>query len=161
MDTREQDTSSARRRYASFGVPWKREKLDAGDYTAVFDDGENQFSLVGIAAVERKMSLDELCSCFTSERARFAREFERAKAAGTRLYLLVEGASWEKVYKGDYRSRLNPKALAASLLTWMARYDCRVVFCEAKSSGRMIAEILRYEARERLEQTINNEETER
>ena len=161
VDTREQETSSARWRYKAFGCPWRREKLDAGDYTAEFGNGEKRYSLQGLAAVERKMSLDELCACFTSERARFAREFERARAAGTRLYLLVEGATWDKVYRGDYRSRLAPKALAASLMTWMARYDCRVVFCESRSSGRLIADILRYEARERLEQTINNEETER
>lgn len=155
VDTREQETSSARMRYNAFRTPYRREKLDVGDYTAEFVNGENRYSLRGLVTIERKMSIDELCSCFTVGRARFTREFERAKASGTRVYLLVEGATWERIFAGDYRSKINPKSLAASIMTWMVRYDCRIIFCEQRSSGRLIADILRYEARERLEQTVN------
>ena len=34
-DSREQDTEQSKRRYADFGVPWERGKLDFGDYSAV------------------------------------------------------------------------------------------------------------------------------
>lgn len=93
----------------SCGLPHRREKLDFGDYSCAYvdQDGEEQ-SLAGVVAIERKMSLDELCLCFGKDRPRFEREFQRAKEAGARLYLLVEDASWEDVLHGRYRSRMKP-----------------------------------------------------
>jgi len=151
VDTREQDTEQARKRYERFGVPWTRSKLDYGDYSACFDlpDGM-QYDLRNLVVVERKMSLDELCGCYTHDRARFEREFERAREAGARVYLLIENASWEMAYNGKYRSRMNPQALIASMLAWMARYDCIILMCKAETSGRLIHDILYREAKERL-----------
>ena len=150
-DSREQDTEQSKRRYADFGVPWERGKLDFGDYSAVFTlpDG-SKFDLREDCAVERKMSLDELCGCYTHDRARFEREFERAKAANAKIYLLIEQASWEKAYNGKYRSQMMPKALVASMLAWLARYDCQIIMCRAETSGRLIKDILYREAKERL-----------
>lgn len=109
VDTREQDTPALRERLRSCGLPHRREKLDFGDYSCAYvdQDGEEQ-SLAGVVAIERKMSLDELCLCFGKDRPRFEREFQRAKEAGARLYLLVEDASWEDVLHGRYRSRMKP-----------------------------------------------------
>ena len=97
-------------------------------------DGEEQ-SLAGVVAIERKMSLDELCLCFGKDRGRFEPGVRRAKEAGARLYLLVEDASWEDVLHGRYRSRMKPAALLASLLAWQERYDLRVVFCGGSPPG--------------------------
>ena len=101
--------------------------------------------------VERKMSCDELCSCFCKGRPRFAREFERAKAAGAKVYLLVENATWETAYAGKYRSRMEPSAFVASLTAWLARYNCQILFCKPETSGKLIREILYRELKERLE----------
>lgn len=152
VDSREQPTKQAQRRYSEFGCPWKRDKLDFGDYSAeyILSDG-SVFSLRRSVVIERKMSLDELCGCFTRDRARFSREFERAKGAGAKIYLLIEGASWEMAYNGKYRSQMQPQALTASLLAWLARYDCQVIMCKAETSGRMIHDILLREAKERLQ----------
>lgn len=152
VDTREQDTPALRRRLAALGHPWRREKLDFGDYSAelALPDGRRQ-SLAGRVAVERKMSLDELCQCFTGGRARFEREFRRAEQAGARIYLLVEGGSWEKLLAGEYRSRMRPDALAASLLAWSARYGLTPLFCRPETTGRVIGKILKYEAKAILE----------
>ena len=151
IDTREQATEQSKRRYADFGVPWERDKLDFGDYSAVFTlpDG-SKFDLRDVCAVERKMSLDELCGCYTHDRARFEREFERAKAVNAKIILLIEEASWEKAYNGKYRSQMKPQALVASMLAWMARYDCQIIMCKAESSGRIIHDVLYREAKERL-----------
>ena len=150
-DSREQDTEQSKRRYADFGVPWERGKLDFGDYSAVFTlpDG-TEFSLKDKVCVERKMSIDELCGCYTHDRARFEREFERAKAVNGKIYLLIEEASWEKAYNGKYRSQMKPQALVASMLAWLARYDCQIIMCKAESSGRIIHDVLYREAKERL-----------
>lgn len=151
VDSREQATEQSERRYADFGVPWERGKLDFGDYSAVFTlpDGA-EFSLKDKAVVERKMSLTECCGCFTHDRPRFTREFERAKQAGARTYLLIEEASWEKAYNGKYRSRMKPQALVASMLAWLARYDCQIIMVGKDLSGKLIHDILYREAKERL-----------
>lgn len=151
VDSREQATEQSKRRYADFGVPWERGKLDFGDYSAVFTlpDG-SKFDLREVCAVERKMSLDELCGCYTHDRARFEREFERAKAVNAKIYMLIEEASWEKAYNGKYRSQMKPQALVASMLAWLARYDCQIIMCKAESSGHLIKDILYREAKERL-----------
>lgn len=151
VDSREQDTEQSKRRYDDFGVPWERGKLDFGDYSAVFTlpNGE-KFNLMGIASVEMKMSLDELCGCYTHDRARFEREFERAKAVNAKIILLIEDANWEKAYNGKYRSQMKPQALVASMLAWLARYDCQIIMCRAETSGRLIHDILYREAKERL-----------
>ena len=97
------------------------------------------------------MNLDELCLCFGRERGRFEREFERAKAAGCRIYLLVEDGSWEKAYKGEYRSLYNPKALIASINAYRARYGMQLDFCAPETTGRLIRDILYREVKEYLQ----------
>lgn len=150
VDTREQPTDKARRRYRTFGCPWERKKLDFGDYSAAVILPEGELSLAGQVAVERKMSLDELCQCFTHDRARFEREFERARAVGARIYLLIENASWELAYNGKYRSKMSPASLVGSIMAWQARYDCHVEMCKSETSGRVIHDILYREMKERL-----------
>ncbi len=97
------------------------------------------------------MGLDELCMCFTSQRDRFQREFERSTAGGAKIYLLVEDADWERLLSGKYRSRMRPDALAASLLAWSERYNIVPVFCKAETSGKMIYKLLRYGVKHILE----------
>lgn len=153
VDTREQDTPALRARLEGFGCPSRRYKLDYGDYSCeVTKPDGTPVSAAKKVCVERKMNLDELCGCFTSGRERFEREFLRAREDGAKVYLLVENASWEKVLSGAYRSRMKPEALTASLLAWCARYNLTPVFCAGRSTGKLIAKILRYEVKVLLEQ---------
>lgn len=152
VDTREQPTPQLKKRLDQIRFPVLRRKLEFGDYSAqvTLPSGE-ALDFSSAFSVERKMNLTELCGCFCQQRERFAREFERAKAAGAKLYLLVEDASWEQALRGDYRSRMAPNALVASMTAWLARYDCQLLLCSARTSGRLIREILYREAKERLE----------
>lgn len=152
VDTREQDTQAMRERLEGMGRPYRRCKLDFGDYSCEITrpDG-TAASAADKVAIERKMNLDELCGCFTAGRERFEREFRRAQEAGAKVYLLIENAGWEKLLAGTYRSRMKPEALAASLLAWCARYGLTPVFCRAQTTGRLIAKILRYEVKVLLE----------
>lgn len=152
VDSREQPTEQARQRLKQTGVPTERGKLDFGDYSARFplNDG-SWLDLRDRVVIERKMHIDELAMCFSSERKRFKAEFERAKKAGARIYLLVEGATWEKIYSGKYRSKMSPQSLSASIMAYMARYDCIVVFCSFLTSGKLIHDILYREAKEIME----------
>lgn len=149
-DTREQDTPLLRARLAEIGCPIERAKLDAGDYgcKVPLPSGEWIYPPV---AIERKMSLDEIANCFCQGRKRFEREFKRAMDAGTRVYLLVEGASWEAIYAGFYRSKMSAASFSASMLAFIARYNLVPVFCSPKSSGKLIHDILYREALKHLE----------
>lgn len=145
-DTREHDTKDFVRRMDGTKHPWRREKLEFGDYSAeVTDDAGNLITLKHCIAIERKMSLDELAMCFGIQRERFEREFERAAQMGGRIWLLVENATWERLYTGDYRSSIRPASLAASVISWSRRYNMVPVFCCRTSTSKLIADILRYE----------------
>lgn len=157
VDTREQQTARSTQRYDSFGVPWRRQTLKYGDYTynCILPEGtplyEADSALEPLAVVERKMSLDELAGCFGRDRKRFEREFERAQAAGSRVYLVVENGSWESIIYHRYRSRLHPNSFLASLTAWTVRYGMTPIFCKAETSGKLIKEILYRDLKERLE----------
>lgn len=149
IDTREQASDRAQKRYQTFNRPYRRQKLDYGDYSAAFTLNGEEIQIR--AAVERKMNLEELSNCLTRERDRFKREFDRARADGASVYLLVENASWEALMNGHYKTRFNKNAFTASVTAWVARYDLKPIFCKRESSGRLISEILYRELRERLE----------
>ena len=129
------------------GVPYERYKLDFGDYSVKCD----RLSLANSVTVERKMSVDELCHCYCQDRARFEREFERAKDAGAKIYMLIEDATWEDIYGGKYRSKMRPESLVASILAWLSRYDCQLLFCKPSTTGQLIKDTLQRELKERLE----------
>ncbi len=151
VDSREQPTEQSKRRYALFGCPYRHDKLNVGDYSAecVLPDGST-FTLADKVTVERKMNLGELAMCYTHDRGRFEREFERGKAIGMKTYLLVENASWELAYNGKYHSQMKPQALIASMLAWLARYDCQLLMCKSETSGKLIHGVLYRELKERL-----------
>lgn len=157
VDTREQDTTKSIKRYEKFGVPYTKNTLSYGDYTynLTFQNGSKLYdtseTINPICAVERKMNLDELASCFTHSRQRFQREFERALDNNCRIYLLCENANWENLLNGKYRSKFHPKAFTASAIAWMVRYNLNVIFCKEETSGKLIKEILYRDAKERLE----------
>lgn len=148
VDTREQDTPAFRERISHFDQ-WERHKLDAGDYSAKFLLPDSSWYFLPVA-IERKYAIDELCMCYCQQRGRFEREFERALEAHSKLYLLVEGGSWENVYSGKYRSHMNPKSLVGSILAWLARYNCQLMFCKKETSGQLIKDILYREGKEAL-----------
>ena len=152
VDSREHPTAEAKKRWESFGVPYRIQALKSGDYTAEFTlpNGET-FSLENHAVVERKMSIGEICGNFCQNRARFIREFERIKEAGAKAYIVIEGgASWEAIYNHRYRSQMSPQALVASLTAWMARYNAHIIFCRAETFPKLCREILYREAKEIL-----------
>ena len=152
VDTREQDTIRARKRIQTIGLPVQRKALPFGDYSAfcTLPNGE-VYSLENLVSIERKMNLDEIAMCYTRERPRFKREFERARDAGAKVYLLIENGDWEKAYTGSYRSQVKPEALTASIIAWLARYNCQLLFCKEETSGKLIHDVLFRELKERLE----------
>ena len=159
VDTREQSTAQLRRRVRAFGCPIERKALSSGDYSARFPlpDG-SWLDLSERVVIERKMSIDELCQCFTRERKRFKREFERAAASGVKTYLLIENATIDQMYAHDYKSLMTPQALISSLLAWSIRYRLQVVMCRELATGRLIRDILYREGKAILERMAEEDE---
>ena len=154
VDTREQDTPALRARLKRFGK-YERAKLDAGDYSAKVPLPDGAWYQLPVA-IERKMDFGELAQCYCQQRKRFTAEFERAKEAQIKMYLLIEGASWEDAYAGAYPSKMKPQSLVASILAWLARYDCQILFCARRTSGRLIRDILFREAKEALMRMVDD-----
>lgn len=152
VDTREQPTERYERRIEQIGLPNERKKLNYGDYSCecTLPDG-SVLDFSNKVVIERKMNLDEICMCYGKERKRFEREFERAKADGCKVYLLIEDGNWEKSYGGKYRSLLNPTALTASLNAFRARYGMQLDFCKEETTGKLIHDILYRELKEYLQ----------
>lgn len=160
VDTREQETDNARRRYSDFKCPYDRGKLEYGDYCFNVQFSNKKWlhnqscepeKIYPIIYIERKMNLDELCLCFGKERKRFEKELIKAKEHDARGYLLVENMTWENALNGKYRSRLNPNALVSSVLAWSIRYNLHIIPCKSETSGTMIYNILYRELKEYLE----------
>jgi len=158
VDTREQSTERAKRRYKSFPCPYRKQALKYGDYSYSFIlPGGKEFlepsphEVTVPIAVERKMNLDELAGCFTKGRKRFEQEFVSAKENNARIYLLVEESSWEKLLAGKYRSRLNVNAYLSSVIAWQIRYNLQLLMCKEETTPVLIYEILKRDLKERLE----------
>ena len=146
IDSKEKVYDHIEKHLKSNNIPYKVRHLDTGDYSAMIGD----MTLENDVVIERKANLDEICGNFTVERERFEREFLRAKANGIKVFLIIENASWAKVFLGDYRSELPVKSLVAAFLSWQVRYNLTIIFCEKNETPRLIHGILHYFAREVL-----------
>ena len=157
VDTREQDTERFRYRMKNLGCPYIREALSYGDYSVGYTDinGQKQ-DLRRIVVIERKMNLDELCNCFTSGRARFEKEFKRARQDHAKVHLLVEDGNYEKMFDGKYRSKMHPNSLIASYLAWAERFNIQLHFCKKETTPKLINKILHYSLKVYLEGQIND-----
>lgn len=167
VDSNEQPSERAFKRYEAFEAPYRVQKIDYGDYTYNFKLPSGKWiyepstRLYPPVSIERKADLVELSQCFCQSRERFAREFERAKQNKAKMYLLVENASWENLINGKYATKYNPKAYFASITAWQARYGVQIIFCKQETSGKIIKEILYRELKERLEKGYYDSEVEK
>lgn len=93
------------------------------------------------------MGLDEICANFAKGRKRFEREFERAKASGAKVHLIIENGSYEKILGGKYRSKLSPNSLYSSLIAFCDRYDLTVHFCKPETTPSLMKKIFYHHIR--------------
>lgn len=150
VDTREKPNERYYKRIEDTGLDYIPRALLFADYACEIMIGDEYVSLENVFAIERKMNLDELCMCFGKDRKRFKAEFERAKSAGCKIYLIVENCTFEHILNGKYRSKYNKESLLASLLAWIPRYNIIPIFCKEESTGRIIKEIMYRETKELL-----------
>lgn len=147
-DTREQKWQHIENYLLLEGIEYKVEKLDTGDYTCIFPNYP-ELKLDKKYLIERKGSLSELAGNFTKGRKRFIREFERV-GKDQKMHMVVETATWRKIFNGTYHSKFHTDSYKASLFTFGIRYNVPIWFCEKKESPEIIYKILYYEVREYL-----------
>ncbi|MBQ8298144.1 MAG: ERCC4 domain-containing protein [Ruminococcus sp.] len=136
VDTREKKNSHITALLDERKCPYKAQKLDYGDYTCTYADGENNaVSIENIAVIERKASLDELAGNITKGRERFEREFLRAKGAGAKVFLMIEGGSWDAIQEHRYRSQMSPRAFLNTLFSWQQKYNITISFVSKRFAG--------------------------
>lgn len=158
VDTREQPTEAYYKRLDKVGIPYKRRKLDFGDYSCgYFDANGSEILLDKEIAIERKMSLDEICGNFTKGRERFAKEFERSIKSGAKMHLIIENGNYEKVINGKYRSKLNSNSLLSSVIAFCDRYDISLHFCKPETTPILINKIVYHHIRNKLMKNIEFE----
>lgn len=160
-DTRQQAGKhmNKERWFAEHGVTVERRKLDAGDYERA--DG------TGNICIDTKRSIQEVAMDCGRDHPRFAREMDRAAAAGKRLVILIEVgypytdvdsiARWtsdvckrcrrcnprESDHCDRYRSKpMQGRTLLAIMRKMEERHRCRFEVCEPSMSARRICDIL-------------------
>lgn len=101
--------------------------LTTGDYSLA--------GLEGHIAIERK-SLADLIGCLTSGRERFERELARGR--GMSVFAVVVESSWEDLAAGRYRSRMEPAAAVASVLSMSMRYRVSFHFCGSRGQAEAV-----------------------
>ena len=132
--------------FYGYGITYSRTKLLFGDYMDYNNPG---------LVIDRKQNIAELAKNCTSEWIRFKAELERAKAAGAKLVILVEQnrfkdrGEWVHVEEiSDLMLWSNPHTTIRGekvfrvLSSWCSKYDLEVVFCDKRTTGNKILEIL-------------------
>ena len=128
------------------GITYQRTKLLFGDYMDYNNPG---------LVIDRKQNIAELAKNCTSEHIRFRAELERAKKAGAKLVILVEQNRFKDRDEWIHVDEISDLMLWSSphttirgekvfrvLSSWCSKYDLEVVFCDKRSTGKKILEIL-------------------
>ena len=105
--------------------------------------------------VDRKRNIAELAKNCTADHERFRRELQRAQKANTTLVVLVEqnrykdGDRWihcesveDLMLWESPHTTIRGEKVYRVLRSWMAKYPLRVEFCDKRSTGRRIYEII-------------------
>lgn len=105
--------------------------------------------------IDRKQNIAELAKNCTVEHDRFKREMEKAKKAGATLVILVEqnryksGDKWihvddisDLLLWDSPHTTIRGEKVFRVLRSWQIKYPIRVEFCDKRSTGKRIIEII-------------------
>jgi hypothetical protein len=155
-DTREQVNQHVLDYFDKKKVPYKKQKIDEGDYTAIITKRPEMGiyrDLYFPVGVERKNSVDELAGNLgektdTRDDVRLVRELQRAKTKGIKIFLVIEDKNgMENIRSGNYRSMYQPKAFLGKLTSIQDQYLSDTIFTSAANSGFEIHRKLYYSVR--------------
>lgn len=138
-DSREKKNAHILAYFDRHGIEYEIRPLNVGDY--MFEGGT--------VSVDRKQNLDEISKNLMnkSDKSRFWKEVRRAKEQGIKLIVLCEHggkihsikdvATWHSKY-----SPVSGRDLMEELYRVHIAYNVDFLFCDKRSTGRRILEIL-------------------
>jgi ERCC4-type nuclease len=109
----------------------ERYKLDTGDYSIK--------GLEDKIAIERK-SIDDLIGTITKGRETFEKELERSTSL--EYFGIVVECSLSNLAKGQYTSKMKPKAAVQTLVSYSVRYNMHLIFADNRAFGQRMTESL-------------------
>lgn len=160
-DTREQVNDHILYWFDTKKIPYKCQKIDEGDYTAIITarpDMGIYRDLYFKVGVERKNSVDELAGNLaektdTRDDIRLERELIRAKAKGIKMFLIIEDPNGlENIINGDYRSQYGSNAFVGKLTSIQDKYIQDTIFTSNLKTGYHIYRKLYYAVRNYLKE---------
>lgn len=127
-------------------IPYEVSKLLFGDYM--------EYSRP-LLVIDRKKDIAELAKNCTREHERFRRELERVAKTGSKLVILVEQNrykdrdEWVQVRQivdlirwESPHTMVRGEKIYRVLASWCAKYPVEVRFCDKRSTGKQIVNIL-------------------
>ena len=146
-DTREKKNQHVLDYFEAVGIKYEIAKLDYGDYMDAYRPG---------IVIDRKQNIAELAkNVVGKDRDRFVRELERANAAGSKLVILVEQNrykdrdKWISVKEpidlmlwSNPHTKIRGERVFRSLSGLIHKYNISVVFCDKRTTGKKIMEII-------------------
>lgn len=128
IDTREKKPF----RFYGYGVLIERGTLKTGDYSVAPPDGSHLD-----VAIERK-SLADLYISISKGRQRFQRELERAQDTLKYFAIVVECSFMGLKHKPHRKTRVSPKSVVGTLMSWSVRYNVPVWTPGGKRSAEKV-----------------------
>lgn len=124
-------------------IPHITSKLIVGDY---------QLHDNPLVVVDRKKDLSELCTNLGTDKRRFMDEIRLAKQLGVKLTILCEHggnihelrdvANWHNPMLEKYPNAITGRELMERMYRVHIAYGVDFLFCDKRSTGRRIAELL-------------------
>lgn len=156
VDSREKLPNHITDCFDKYGVNWRKEKLNSGDYSCVVPPNE-KLNFKGIdfrekLCIERKMSADEISVNLSTNKERFNREFERSNAD---ILILIENNSYKDIAKGEYKSKLHPKSFLGLLHSFSDKHNSPFIFLDKEVSALWIYNTYKYKLKNYLK-LMNN-----
>jgi len=153
VDTREKSNKEILDFFERKKISYKIRKLDYGDYSVMLPKNEElgifrELDFSRDIMIEKKNSLEEICSNLTNDRTRLERELALAPK---NKVILIENSNYNDILNSNYESKYSNKALLGTLHSFWHRYDCPIFFVEdSRAAAIFIKSYLEYYLREIL-----------
>ena len=138
FDSREKKNDHIKAYFEKHGIPFKVQKLNEGDYQI---EGKQD------RTVDRKQNMQEMYNCVVNDKSRFMKEVRRCYQKGIKLLVLVEHGGqiksladvpkWVPKY-----GTISSREIAERLYRLHISYGVEIIFCDKRSTGRRIVELL-------------------
>lgn len=144
-DTRENTNQHILDYFTEQGITYEKRALKTGDYSFKLspcpDLGFSRDAyFTDVLAIERKNSVNEIAGNFVEKDGRFMRELGRMTYIQN-VFIIVENDSLNDIIDGNYRTKIDSKALLRTLITTEKRAGFHLHFIDRHHTGYLIYEL--------------------